>query len=281
MLFHLCLIFTTFVPMNSTVDLNIHQLQLIADHLTDDECTRLVSALRQVSFEPAINSDGISNSDTPCISLLLQYDRTVGFGKTFDDLAFRLGQIGQKELSEKLSQAVYEEKSDELDRYFLNDPYKKFVPKQSLIFDQTDHSTQSPDDETSDRELEREFSDWEIAIISCSGIILTSFVLYAIYKLFGDAIRRMCQNYAPDYLIEWARMVKSEIKWFCKKAVEKYKKNVIGSKVRDGSRQTLDLMELNRNLNNYIHHGAIDAQDYFDELIVKYQNHRKQCHARK
>lgn len=256
-----------------TVDLNIHQMQMVADHLTNEDCRNLINALHQSSFELEQLSDTQSNSDTPCIGMLLSYDRTNGFGKSFDDLALRLGQIGRRDLSEKLSNMVYEEKAGELDAFFLDDPFKKLMTRESMLLEQPNMRhrmnkiIQPP-------KTGRNFSGWEIVIIVFASLTLTVFFLYILYCLLGDAIRRLCRTYAPGFINVWVDMVSGEFKWFCKQTTKLYKRDVIGSKADNSSKYRQGLVDLNRNLNCYLHHGSLDAENYFDELIQRYQRNK-------
>lgn len=240
---------------------------MVADHLEIKECKRLVNALHQNTFEL---KQGIEHSDEPnkpCIALLLQWDRTDGDSKSFDDLAFRLGQIGRRDLSEKLSKSVYGEKADALDKLFLKDPFKKTVPKKSLLLDEKRKKKKQNNNiegETND------FSGWEIASIVCGSFVAFCILVYVIYYVFGDAIAKLFRTYAPDFVVTWFDMVSSECAWFCKKTKRKYYQEVVGSH-REGSNQARSLTQLNRNLNCYLNENSLEAIYYFDELMSNYK----------
>jgi hypothetical protein len=58
---------------------------------------------------------GNSEKDLSCIRLLLLWDRSDrGRGKSFVEIATRLRQIGRPDLSDKLSNMIYQEKADQV-----------------------------------------------------------------------------------------------------------------------------------------------------------------------
>ena len=243
---------------------------MVADHLEIKECRRLVNALYQTNFELDKYSDDSEEADKPCLGLLLQWDRTSGEGQTFDDLAFRLGQIGRTDLSEKLSKLVYEEKADELDKTFLSDPFKKSVPKDSLLLDGKEKKKDT------DKEDEgSELAGWEIASITCGSIIAFLVICYVIYYFFGELIVRMFRNYAPRSLVKWSETMFSECTWKWKKLKKKYRKEVVGSRIDDQTRKK-SFIELNRNLHCYLNNNSMDALEYFDEMVRHYKTKTRQ-----
>lgn len=260
-------VFSLVISAKGTVDLNIHQLQMVADHLKIKECKKLVNALHQNTFELKQDIEQSDELNKPCIALLLQWDRTDGDSKSFDDLAFRLGQIGRTDLSEKLSKSVYGEKADALDKLFLNDPFKKSVPKKSLLLDEKKKLKKKNKilgEETSN------FSGWEIASIVCGGFVAFCILVYLIYYLFGDAISKLFRTYAPDFVVTWFDLVSNECAWFCKKTKRKYYEEVIGSHRVSGN-QARSLTQLNRNLNCFLNEDSLEAVYYFDELMSNYK----------
>jgi len=58
---------------------------------------------------------GKNEKNVSCITLLLTWDRSDnGRARSFQRLSLRLSEIGRRDLSDKLSQLVYDEKSDEV-----------------------------------------------------------------------------------------------------------------------------------------------------------------------
>jgi len=58
---------------------------------------------------------GQNEKNVSCITLLLTWDRSdTGRARSFHLLSHRLSQIGRTDLSDKLAQLVYDEKSDEV-----------------------------------------------------------------------------------------------------------------------------------------------------------------------
>ena len=114
----------TILMTSATFDINIHQLMMVSDHLTTDECRRLSEALHMVHYQTEHPLTGKDEVDAPCLNLLLHWDRHEGRGKTFLDLALRLKQIERRDLADRLSMSVYHEKSEAVRKYFLEMPFK-------------------------------------------------------------------------------------------------------------------------------------------------------------
>jgi hypothetical protein len=264
-------LFPLILMVRCTVDLNIHQLQMVADHLEIKECKRLVKALHQNKFELDKFTDDSNEVDKPCLGLLLKWDRTDGEGKSFDDLAFRLGQIGRTDLSDKLSKSVYEEKAEKLDKTFLKDPFKKSVPTDSLLLDDVKKKKKK---DVGKKDEGNKLAGWEIASITCGSVILFAAVCYVTYYFFGGLIVRMFRNYAPRYLVKWSETIFSEVKFRWNRLKKTYSKEVVGSRVEKGTRH-ISLAELNRNLHCYLNNNSMDALEYFDEMMRLYK--QKTC----
>ena len=109
---------------SATFDMNIHQMMMVSDHLTVDECRRLSEGLHMTHYQTEHPLTGKNESNVPCLDLLLHWDRNEGRGKTFLDLALRLKQIGRAELASKLSKSVYHEQSEGVRKYFLAMPFR-------------------------------------------------------------------------------------------------------------------------------------------------------------
>ncbi len=110
----------------ATFDMNIHQLQMVADHLTSDECRRLAVLLSTTGWSGE-DSEVVGENvpHIPCLDLLVAWDSKKGKELSFHNVAFRLEQIKRKDLAEALSEIVYHEKADTIQRTFLDDPFKK------------------------------------------------------------------------------------------------------------------------------------------------------------
>lgn len=237
---------------------------MVADHLTPDECRKLAEALHQNKTFLKKQVTGETEPQKPCILLLLRWDRKEGNGKTFNDLALRLSQIGRRDLANKLSKTIYHEQSDELQRTFLDQPFKKNIPKKSFLLAQDDD--EEPDEilKPADDIPASGLSAWEIAgiVAGClSGLLIVCFL---VYFFFGSAIAKMFKNYAPDFMVTWVDLVSTELKWLCRKLKRGYSANVVGSKTGTDmiKNRRLSVHEMNRNLNNYVN-GHIDVEDFY------------------
>lgn len=96
-------------------DMNLHQLQYVADHITERQCRKLSEALSMNGMMLDHPASGANEKDLSCIKLLLLYDRSdKGRAKSFVDVAIRLRQIGRPDVAEQLSDMVYQEKANQV-----------------------------------------------------------------------------------------------------------------------------------------------------------------------
>lgn len=113
------------------IDMNIHELQFISDHLTIRECAMLVTALQTNTWELPKNINRTvvkrTESPVPCLVLLISYDQNKGKHKTFHDLSRRLHQIGRKDLADKLSRMIFQKKAEDIKKSYLNDPFRNLI----------------------------------------------------------------------------------------------------------------------------------------------------------
>lgn len=126
----LCLVLATF-------DLNIFELEMVADHLTTEECRQLSEALHMKHFRLDHPVSGQDEPDLPCLDLLLQWDRGEAYNQSFLDLPLRLKEIGRHDLASTLSKTVYHEKSEAVRTAFLDDPFKELISKDPELLDES------------------------------------------------------------------------------------------------------------------------------------------------
>ena len=121
----------------STFDLNNHEIQLVADHLTEEECHKLFTPVGEetdTTFGHPLPT--VDDPDKPCLDLLKLWDEETGMQTSFDDLEARLDILGHVDLADKLSTAVYHELSEAVKKSFLDDPFKSLVNRDSPLLDQ-------------------------------------------------------------------------------------------------------------------------------------------------
>ncbi|XP_030750950.1 uncharacterized protein LOC115878562 [Sitophilus oryzae] len=95
-----------------TIDLNTAELQYLADHLTPEECRRLVAAAHFHGFEEPNALDKADRKvpkDILCIDHLHHWNAQQGEGKgeTHEVLEHRLRQMGKTELADWLGKIVF------------------------------------------------------------------------------------------------------------------------------------------------------------------------------
>jgi len=130
----------------ATVDLNIEKLEMVADHLTTGECRKLSESLHMHHFALDHPLSGSGEPNGSCLDLLIHWDRHEGYNSTFHILALRLGQINRRDLADKLSKAVYHEKSEAVKQSLLSDPFKENIHKNSAILEESPKEVEFEDD---------------------------------------------------------------------------------------------------------------------------------------
>ncbi|VEN36582.1 unnamed protein product [Callosobruchus maculatus] len=109
-----------------TIDINAVELQYLADHLTEEECRRLVAAAHFKSYEvpnPLDQAERKIPKDLSCIDLLHHWNsnKDEGKGETHEALEHRLRQLGKTELADWLGKTVFRELGRDLNRSFEYD----------------------------------------------------------------------------------------------------------------------------------------------------------------
>ncbi|KAJ8948438.1 hypothetical protein NQ318_007961, partial [Aromia moschata] len=104
-----------------TIDLNTAELQYLADHLTPEECRRLIAAAHFKSYQEPNALDQAErkvSKDVPCIALLHHWNSQQGEGKgeTHELLEHRLRQMEKNELADWLGRTVFHELAVDLNR---------------------------------------------------------------------------------------------------------------------------------------------------------------------
>ncbi|XP_060523175.1 uncharacterized protein LOC132700074 [Cylas formicarius] len=114
-------IFIIFKVSQATVDLNAAQLQYLANHLTPEECRRLVaSAHFKIIQAPKIldQAERKMPKDISCIEHLYHWNSEEGLGKgeSHAFLTHRLRQMGKYQLAEWLGKTVFQEIGRDLEK---------------------------------------------------------------------------------------------------------------------------------------------------------------------
>jgi hypothetical protein len=114
----------------ATFDMNIHELQLVADHLASDECRQLVALLQ--TTDPGCSAghgkvEAHTIPDIPCLDLLVSWDNTQGKDLSFHDISYCLEQIQRRDVADALAETVFNEKADTIQRTFLDNPFKQDI----------------------------------------------------------------------------------------------------------------------------------------------------------
>jgi hypothetical protein len=116
----------------ATIDLNLQELEYVADHLTRSDCRKLVAALHDPNFYLENNIDAAERkipNDISCLKLLLHWNSKPGEGKGKSHviLVRRLKQLGHDKLAEWLSGTVFHQLGEELNKNLFLDPFKELA----------------------------------------------------------------------------------------------------------------------------------------------------------
>ena len=124
--------------VKAVFDMNLQQMQYVADNLSASECRQLVEALNSDQFSLNAIPSGRGVANVSCIRNLLLWDRTDGRGQSFHEVTLRLKKIGRPEVAAKISEAVYHEKAAAVQDTFLEDPFKDKINKNSGLLIESD-----------------------------------------------------------------------------------------------------------------------------------------------
>lgn len=116
-------IITLFIVSYSlaTVDLTFPELQHLANHMTKEECNKLMAALHFNSFnliQDIENAENMIPEEVSCLKLLCHWNASPGegLGGTHERVSLRLRQIGRHDLAAWLDSAVLRELRQEMDK---------------------------------------------------------------------------------------------------------------------------------------------------------------------
>ncbi|XP_070570303.1 uncharacterized protein [Ptychodera flava] len=116
------------IPIRSAKPpLNKHELVLLANELSPKECRVLAGALQRESFALKSTPTGNDLPMVPCVELLQSWNHGDGQKSSWTHVTHRLYQIGRKDLSKELAGAILAEKRHRLEKYFLDNPFKKHI----------------------------------------------------------------------------------------------------------------------------------------------------------
>lgn len=208
-----------------TFDLNFKELQYIAGQLEPHECRKLSESLhdKKLFTTEKHKLTGNHEPNKTCLFLLLKYDRSEGRGKSFQDLAIRLRQIGRPDLAGRLSQLVYHEKAREIKKDFLDDPYREMIRKNSFMLDE-----EKPKKKISKGESESSFN-WEafwvcVAIMALVGLTCVGFQIFC--PQFG---KRLWHRFASQGAIDACNLCDDECSRCWRNFKLNYEKHVVGN----------------------------------------------------
>ena len=126
--------------VKSTFDVNVHEIQYVADHVTSTQCRHLLDELyktRRVTESERPTDTRTRDRHIPCIVQLLKWNEQDGSKHSFHGLADALRKIGRADLSGKLSRKVYGEKVSAVKEAFLDDPFKGLVHTGSPLLEES------------------------------------------------------------------------------------------------------------------------------------------------
>lgn len=179
---HLFVAFTlTWIIMSTirlgqcTFDLNIHQIQFVADHLSEKECNQLLKLLNErLQREKKIGKSDGKVGKGSCLDRLKAWNIRDGQSHTFYILAADLKRIGRPRLSSKLSKIVFGVKADAVKRTFLSDPFKAMIHTGSPLLEE---SSPAPRPEPEEVKEPKWRSSHTLSVISISMAVILNIVI--------------------------------------------------------------------------------------------------------
>ncbi|XP_046663342.1 uncharacterized protein LOC124356202 [Homalodisca vitripennis] len=200
----LCVIFTMRLPINScTVDVTLDEYEFLANHLTIDECQKLVASLYFKSFEldrDVENAEDAVPMDVGCLKLLLHWNSAVGEGRgtSHEKLSLRLRQMGRADLSSWLDSAVLEELDEGIDKAVDDfQDHELQETEKGLSTENESYSINAPTSVpptnlTRKKPLEPESDSWfdiALTIIVIAVVVSVSVYLYCKINSFIEKIK--------------------------------------------------------------------------------------------
>lgn len=133
---YLCLVLYLLISFKEcTIDINIRQLQYLADHMSAEECRRLFASLYFDSDDIPIELDDAQEEisrNIPCIKLLVKWNSGVesweGQGETHAFLKHRLTQLGYYDLADWLGKSVFQQLGKQVNMSLQVEPHLKAKP---------------------------------------------------------------------------------------------------------------------------------------------------------
>lgn len=116
--------------VQATINLNLPQLEYIANHLKPDECRQLIASLHLTEYDlPPSYKNAIADvpKDIPCIKLLVKWNSGIelweGHGKSHQDVEHRLRQLGKTDLADWLGKTVFHQLAKDINDSLLNNQF--------------------------------------------------------------------------------------------------------------------------------------------------------------
>ena len=219
--------------VQTTIDLNIRELQYIAYELTFTECKLLSEALQKQSWfleEPLSGHGQLANNET-CLNMLVRWDRTAGKGKTFNDLSRRLRQIGRGDIAARLSKNVYHEESLALHENFLDDPFRAKIATDSILLD--NDKTESKLTATHENIDTDSNHVWQILIIISVSISILILAIVSFRRCCTGWFCTTWRQLTSDDLVELCDLCGGEVTLCWKRFLRHYDEIVIGKAKTD------------------------------------------------
>ncbi|KAL8584733.1 hypothetical protein ACOMHN_035653 [Nucella lapillus] len=193
-----------------TVDLNLRQLQYVADHLTVKECRRLITALYQMSFQLKESEMAPVKGRKPCLLRLTDWNKRGGEESTVEDLTVRLHQIGRTDVARDIAQAVYGETAREIHKYFLDNPFKETAnqPNSRLMEDEDEEEEKTKRmravDYIRNAKVQRRF-----ALAAVTLTLTSTCIIFAVVRVYCPG---SCSTMCPERLVATYQAMQESVK---------------------------------------------------------------------
>lgn len=180
--YYICLLIIARILFgDATIDINLSELQHIADHLHPDECRRLVASLHFNSYEEPNSLDQAERKvpkDVPCVQMLIHWNSQAGEGRgqTHEVVMRRLNQLGRRDLADWLGRTVFNQLGKDLE-HSLDDPFRDLAENDENTHKYTLGPTYEPINDSDP-------SEWwaidTILYVLITGLILLTFIILGV-----------------------------------------------------------------------------------------------------
>ncbi|KAK9877818.1 hypothetical protein WA026_020053 [Henosepilachna vigintioctopunctata] len=193
----------------ATIDINSSELKYLSDHLTSEECRKLVAAAHFNSYDlpTALSEAELKISkDLSCFELLLHWNSSPGEGKgrSHELLERRLRQLDKKELADWLGNKVFDQVGKDLS-HALGDEFSTEGNDTFALEDLIELPTEKYEDPTEWTPMDSVlFAILSILVFATTTVVCLSFCMYIIKKFKAKRKQKSSTKYENQELLYYS-----------------------------------------------------------------------------